>query len=82
MNEFGTKHKVRTLYIGGLFQLRVCDALRMVAVVGPKRTGAPREQLTDGEVANLRQHAINKARQYSMLGYEMDLSNCRTAAES
>ena len=76
MNEFGTMHRVRTQYIAGLFQLRICDGLRTVAVVGPKRTGAQRERMTDSEVNQLRQYAISKAQEYSLLGYELDLSNC------
>lgn len=77
-----TMHKIRTEYIG-LFELRVCDALEMVAVVGPRRHGPTSQRMLNAEVNKLRDHAIDTAkRKYAILGYELDLTNCRCASAS
>jgi len=77
-------HKVRTEYVGGLFELRICDPLQMVAVVGPRRHGRERDRMSNGEVNKLRQYAIDTARRKyeRLLGYELDLTNCRSASAS
>ena len=75
MNEFGTLHDVRTEYICGLFEVRICDVLKMVAVVGPKRTGSESQRITDPEVEKLRQYAIDRTKhRYELLGYQVDVS--------
>lgn len=75
MNEYGTMHKVRTQYVAGLFELRICDGAKMVAVVGPRHHGSTRDRMTAGEVENLRQYANKKARQFEMIGYNVQYAS-------
>ena len=67
--------------VAGLVLIGLLGALQLVAVVGPRRRGNGSHQLQAGEVENLRKWAIQRAEnKYGLLGYEIDLSNCRAAA--
>ena len=70
-------HTVRTEYCG-LFQVRICDGEKMVAVVGPYRRGAERDRMMESEVERNREWAMARARRFESLGYSVE---CRILSE-
>ena len=69
-----TPPKVRTVY-AGLFELRICDALMSVAVVGPRRSRSGYDKVSDNTVEQNRLWALSKARNFELLGYSIQTAS-------
>ena len=70
MNIFGTQHRTRVQYCG-LFQLEICDNLKKVSVIGPRRSKAGADRVGKGTIDKNLDWAVSKAKEYEMLGYQV-----------